>query len=407
MKLFRSGNESGNQRGATLVLIAICMFVFIAFAALAIDIGHLVVTRNELQNAADAGALAGALALYLPGSRQVNEGANIEARNAATANKSEKVAVEVSESVDVQRGHWNNTAREFTANDAIEFPAITGPIDEIDIDNDTRFVNAVRVTAHRNNTPVTSFFARIFGFDSFTQRATAIAYCGPAGTLKPLEADFPIVICAQAIRGWGYSSKYDCSIGRMINSGGSDDTHNTGGWTDFNQVNPCQGGTNASTMKQLATQACAGQGLNPEPVVSGLDIATNGGEIQNVLDKLAACFRGRTVPWRITVPVVDCDQNNITKCETVVGAITLDILAINDENQDKDYSNVPALMDGWTNTGAAGTVAAWEAFKAHFNLPSEYLGKTIYFRPNCEGQYAGVTGGKFFGVFARIPVLVE
>ena len=32
--------------------------------ALAIDVNHLYVVKNELQNAADSGALAGAVALY-------------------------------------------------------------------------------------------------------------------------------------------------------------------------------------------------------------------------------------------------------------------------------------------------------------------------------------------------------
>ncbi len=48
-----------NQRGVTVVLVAVLMVVFLGLAALAVDISHLYVVRNELQNAADAGALAG------------------------------------------------------------------------------------------------------------------------------------------------------------------------------------------------------------------------------------------------------------------------------------------------------------------------------------------------------------
>ena len=40
--------------------------VLVGFAALALDIGHLVSVKGELQKAADAGALAGARALALP-----------------------------------------------------------------------------------------------------------------------------------------------------------------------------------------------------------------------------------------------------------------------------------------------------------------------------------------------------
>ena len=49
-----------NRQGATLVFVAILLFVIIAFVAIAVDVGHLVLTKNELQNAADAGALAAA-----------------------------------------------------------------------------------------------------------------------------------------------------------------------------------------------------------------------------------------------------------------------------------------------------------------------------------------------------------
>jgi len=49
-----------NRRGVTAVIVAICLVMLIGFAALAIDVGYLYSTRNELQNVADAGALSGA-----------------------------------------------------------------------------------------------------------------------------------------------------------------------------------------------------------------------------------------------------------------------------------------------------------------------------------------------------------
>ena len=56
MKPYHSLSLIKNQCGATMVFVAICIFMIIALTALAVDIGHLVVTKNELQNAADAGA---------------------------------------------------------------------------------------------------------------------------------------------------------------------------------------------------------------------------------------------------------------------------------------------------------------------------------------------------------------
>ena len=52
-----------DDRGAVLVHVALAMLVLIAFCALAIDYGALLVSRNQAQNAADAAALAGASSL--------------------------------------------------------------------------------------------------------------------------------------------------------------------------------------------------------------------------------------------------------------------------------------------------------------------------------------------------------
>ena len=49
-----------NERGAVLVLVAASMVVMFGFAALAVDVGNLMLVRTESQKAADAAALAGA-----------------------------------------------------------------------------------------------------------------------------------------------------------------------------------------------------------------------------------------------------------------------------------------------------------------------------------------------------------
>ncbi len=48
------------QCGVVLLFVAITMVVILGFAAVAIDLSHLYAVDNELHNAADAGALAGA-----------------------------------------------------------------------------------------------------------------------------------------------------------------------------------------------------------------------------------------------------------------------------------------------------------------------------------------------------------
>src|SRR5208337_3523233 len=51
-------------RGAVAAITIILMVAFFALLAIVIDLGHLMLVRNQLQNAADAGALAGARALF-------------------------------------------------------------------------------------------------------------------------------------------------------------------------------------------------------------------------------------------------------------------------------------------------------------------------------------------------------
>lgn len=58
MRLSNKYKFLSDQRGASAVLIAIMLVMLIGFAALAVDIGYLYATRNELQNVADAAALA-------------------------------------------------------------------------------------------------------------------------------------------------------------------------------------------------------------------------------------------------------------------------------------------------------------------------------------------------------------
>src|SRR5688572_17468165 len=52
-----------DQQGVVAVMVAVVLIVLLAMAAMALDVGHALVARNQLQNASDAAALAGARAL--------------------------------------------------------------------------------------------------------------------------------------------------------------------------------------------------------------------------------------------------------------------------------------------------------------------------------------------------------
>ena len=54
------GGVRGREAGQVLIQLALMMTVLLLFLALAVDMGHIYAERRRMQNAADAGALAGA-----------------------------------------------------------------------------------------------------------------------------------------------------------------------------------------------------------------------------------------------------------------------------------------------------------------------------------------------------------
>jgi len=415
-----------NERGATAIIVALLMFAFIGFTALAVDVGHLFVVDNELQNAADAGALAGARFLYNEdgtingGDTATNDGgANAIANDAAEANKSEGVDVESDgeQAGDSQRGHWSFATRTFTPKSSLK-PFKLFNVSTEELDSNTLFINAVMQTVKRKTIPANSFFAKIFGYDNFVRDAVAVAYIGFAGSLDEGEADQPIVICEGSIlNDYG---EYDCSIGRMINSGQSVETSESGGWTSFNQEDNACSGTSANEVKALV---CSGG--NEEPLTYGDPMATNGGEIQSAFTKLRTCWVNAAMVgsepdvstlWQLMLPVVTCPGNNVGTCEELVGAVTVNIVWITGSGEDPDYSEVPTSHAGWESLpdDAANGQARWNDFVQYWNLKNvdgtnaPYQKKAIYFLPDCAPHIpTGGTGGTNFGVLAKVPVLVN
>ena len=369
---------------------------------------------------------------------------------------------------DVLRGHWSFATRTFTPNNSTLVVPLWG-VPAATLDADPNFINAVQVTVHRQQTPVASWFARIFGFDSFVQDATAVAYIGFAGSLRPSDADQPIAICQQSLK-VNPNDPYQCNIGRMLNSGSNNATHNTAGWTNFSQ--PCST-ANANDMRQLILQY-----RQPQLVQYGEGIGAVGGVQDNIFDDLADCWRGNTGQtspatkghpdsvWTLTLPVIDCPGNNVSNCAELVGAVTVNVVWM--EEKGNDYKDAPKSFnsEGWPssadlskrvsqlagtfvpqgpqdsfpspwptkeapndasnsnpdplvsevfnlNTENAGRVR-WASFVEKFNLHNAdgqyatFAKKSMYFMPDCTPHVpVGTSQGENFGVLARIPVLVN
>lgn len=178
-----------NEHGAVAAMTAIFLVVLLAMAAAALDIGHALVARNELQNTADAAALAGTRSLGLiyegmtPAQQQAytltgGDQATIVAavQTTAVANSAAGVPININVA-DIAIGTWNPTTR-------IHTPTVNQP-------------KAVRVWARRDssaNGAISTFLAGVVGLTSVSVGAVATADMTAVGQTAPGQLDVPFAI---------------------------------------------------------------------------------------------------------------------------------------------------------------------------------------------------------------------
>ncbi len=143
-------SSKARRRGGIFIYMTILMVVMIALASLAVDVGHVQVTKTELRRALDAAALYGA--------RGVTDGTAIaKAQSAASSNSVDGNALSLSTS-EISTGTWNTSSLTFSAGGSSP--------------------NSVKVTTSRT---VSMHFARAIGFNTCTVTAQAIALNKPGG----------------------------------------------------------------------------------------------------------------------------------------------------------------------------------------------------------------------------------
>lgn len=156
------------RRGTAITLLAVAVPVLLGFAALAVDVGHLYMVRAQLQNAADAAALAGAGG-YLTDARLAGNEEEVtrivQSRAVDTAARN----TALNKSVILDDNHIMLGFHDFDSRHA---PFLIGG-------SESQRQNAVEVTAHRtaasSNGPVPLIFATILGHYVADVTATATA----------------------------------------------------------------------------------------------------------------------------------------------------------------------------------------------------------------------------------------
>ena len=278
------------KKGVTAVLTAILIVMLLGFAALAVDIGFGMVTKNELQNIADAAALAATRQLgtiyqgmtyeeqlaYVVGSEDETQIKNA-AINVAGQNKAGGVESIVIRVEDIHIGTWS-------------------PWSETNSQP-----NAVRVIARRDglvNGEITTFFAKIFGVYSRDVTAQATAAMTGQSTSDPGELELPV-----GLSRYFFDTK---SCGDHVAFSPSNSPESCAGWTSWNY------GSNDAILRKILEENPGY--VSPETLANDSIFNFIGGQLSNpTFDALLALFQIKGYDIDIHGnPILDADGNPVS-----------------------------------------------------------------------------------------------
>jgi Flp pilus assembly protein TadG len=322
-RIFRFISRRHDQSGATAIIVAIVLSVLIGFTALAVDVGYLMTAKNELQNVADAAALAAARRLAanyagLSYDEQQNYVCNpVSIRNVAKdiSSKNKAGAKNISlNDVDIVIGQWDGTTRTLT-------PTLNQP-------------DAVRVIARRDaeaNGPIGTFFARILGIDTVGVIADATAAVTGQGTTEPGEVELPVGI-----------SKYwftNNSCNDEIKFSPTKDPDACAGWTAFTE-NP-----NDATLRKILDEIIS----SPATTAGATQLNFIGGDLSKpTFDALLTLFQKKGYDVDMNGdPILDFDDNPMTDATGHPDAVPL----FDDEGNPLLYpDDTPRNQHAWRTT---------------------------------------------------------
>lgn len=310
-----------DQQGAVAIMVALSAIVLLGIAAFVIDFGYSWVTTNELQNAADAGALAGARALghyYCPDPANpdpekrclppatvkattmsdVAPAARAAVKDVVGMNYAATVALAIDDG-DIEVGWWDLDAKTFSATYTGD-PAKYRP------------PNAVRARTRRDTTtngPIQTFLGNIFGVANINLSKPATAALTSIGKVEP-GGLIPLAL----------SEQHKCDDVIKLQK----TTTSCAGWTGF------FGDTNTKDLGTLIDGIRTGTMASPEVTV-GDSLNFTGGVTSATFNAFYNLWMVKKDPstgiWQVLLPVYEdlgsCDNPN--KSLPIKGFATMDI----------------------------------------------------------------------------------
>lgn len=169
-----------DRRGAILVLAAVLMIVLLGFVAMTVDSGFIQLTRTQLQCAADAAALSGAMELSGtddPALVRANASREI-VQTAAMYRAGDKASVTINPNTDITYGKlvWNGASQNYS----IQWGLDATPYNVVK-------VRAMRTTSSGGDNRLPLFFAPAIGTQNADVGAESIATFQPRDIMVVLD----------------------------------------------------------------------------------------------------------------------------------------------------------------------------------------------------------------------------
>jgi len=340
-----------NQRGIAAINGVFMALMMGIMAGVTIDVGHALLTQNELHNASDAAALAAArelgvtylampigeqqdLSRALTGAEQAQVFA--QATAAAFANSASNISnLDISQG-DIEFGTWDFTAQTFT-------PTVTRP-------------NAVRATMRRDGTangPINTFFAGMLGVNTMNLATTSIAALGTSGgPVPPGVADVPFAISSN----W-FNGVANCDGGIQFSPTG---VNGCAGWHVFDQTP-----ANANKLRNTVDGLQDGSYQSPGIMPGQTPFEFTGGEVSSAFPNLIDLWNTKKqwsndtgrYEWDINLPVYQASSSS--SCSNPSGAIIIvgyakAVVTVVKKNDIQAEVKCDAFFDGAPNPNQAG-----------------------------------------------------
>ncbi|MCB2187524.1 MAG: hypothetical protein KQJ78_13970 [Deltaproteobacteria bacterium] len=335
------------DRAVVAVTVALLLTGLVGMAGAAVDLGVLYAGRSELQNAADAAALAGAntLITYNANNEAVAQASVgvATAKELALANEALGVSLTLLDQ-DITMGFWDFDTGDFD-------PDRTGP--SSNPDDLTGFEVLLRRDGVANS-PVATFFAGILGLDQVDLSASSVALLGWTGAVPEGTVDLPIAVAEEAI-----SDGDNPLCGTALEF--HPENEENASWTTF-----FTWPANDNTVRDYVDGT-----LPTPPIAVGDEIALTNGTLsqqtfQRLMDRFASTAEdtdgdGEPDHWLVTLPVVQAGANS--GFVEVVGFCHFVITAVEDAPEKTLYGHlqcgmvIPNTETGGGNYGTRATAS--------------------------------------------------